>query len=231
MSGASWIIWITSGTAYLALIVLVVVCVLAISIVHNRLEEMLFVEKQRQRNFERTAMLGRGGINSQTAGTDSSWAENFRILLEEANKLNATVYDLTYKQLYGDKDARDNRKRWADRFHANSDTTNIMIIGMCACPIALCAARLLATATARSQNKLTFIDLFASVTILDVFLGMLTGLLATFVMKSGSNILSKTSLSTVDVSNPYGVAFVAGIAGLFMDKFYSWLEPLLTTGK
>jgi hypothetical protein len=55
--------------------------------------------------------------------------------------------------------------------------------------------------------------------------------LATFVMKSESNILSKTSLGTVDVSNPYGIAFVATIADLFMDKFYSWLEPLLATGK
>jgi hypothetical protein len=80
---------------------------------------------------------------------------------------------------------------------------------------------------ARGQNKPTLLELFTSVTILDVFLGMLTGLLATFAMKSGSSILSKTSLGTVDVANPYGVAFVAAIAGLFMDKFYSWLEPLL----
>jgi hypothetical protein len=230
MSDAIWTIWITSGAAYIALILLLGVCVLAISIVHNRLEEMLFVEKQRQRNFERTAILGRGAVNPQIAGTDSRWAEDFRMLGEEANKLNETVYSLTYKQLYGDKKARDDRKRWADRFHANSDTTNVMIIGMCACPIALAAARLLATATARG-HKPTLLELFSSVTILDVFLGMLTGLLATFVMKSGSNILSKTSIATVDVSNPYGVAFVAAIAGLFMDRFYSWLEPLLTTGK
>ena len=222
---------IASGVAYVALIVLVVVCVLSISIVHNRLEEMRFVEQKLQANSQKIANLGSIAGDPKIASTYPKLAEDFGALLDEVRDLNKTVYDLTYKRLYGDKDARDNPKRWADRFHANSDTTNLMIIGICACSIAVCSAKLLAAATARGQPKPTFLELFSSVTVLDIFLGMLTGLLATFVMKSGSNILSKTSLASVDVSNPYGVAFVAAIAGLFMDKFYSWLEPLLTTAK
>ena len=233
MSDAPWITWIISGVAYLALIVLVVVCVLAVSVVHNRLEEMRFVQQVLQRISERTAALGSAvSSNPQIASTDPKWAEEFSMLMEQTKGLNGRINDITYKQLYGDAEARRNPSRWADRFHANSDTTNVMIIGICACPIALCAARLLAAATVSGQIKPTLFQIFSSVTILDVVLGMLTGLLATFVIKSGSNVLSKTtSLGTVDVSNPYGVALVSAIAGLFIDKFFSWLEPLLKISK
>ena len=55
MSDAPWITWIISGVAYLALIVLVVVCVLAVSVVHNQLEEMRFVQQVLQRISERSA--------------------------------------------------------------------------------------------------------------------------------------------------------------------------------
>jgi hypothetical protein len=216
---------------YGVLAVLAVVCVLAISIVQNRLEEIRFVEQMKQRNGERTAMLGSAAANPKIEEANLKLADDFKVLWDEANTLNATVWSLNYKRMYGDQNARDDPRRWADRFHANSDATNLMIIGICACPIALCGARLLATITARAQHKPAFLELFYSVTVLDIFMGMLTGLLATFVMKSGSSILSKSPLGSVDVSNPYGVAFVAALAGLFMDKFYSWFEPLLATGK
>ena len=226
-------IWITSGAAYPALLILSGVCVLAISIVHNRLEDTQFVRQALQRNSERIAILGSGAANPQIANGDARWTEEFRSLLEETKYLNQRVIDLTHRQLYGDDALRQNPSRWADRFHANanSDTMNVMIIGICACPVGLCAARLLAITTVRDQHKPTLFQIFSSVSILDVFLGMLIGLLVTFVIKSGLNVLSKTSFSTVDVSNPYGVAFVAAIAGFFVDKFSSWLEPFLATAK
>lgn len=221
--------WIVSGLAYFVLIVLVVVCVLAISVTHNRFEEMRFVEQKQQANSVEIAKLVGIADDPKIANAHPKLAQELGALLNEAAQHKQTVTDLTYKRLYGDKDARNNGKRWADRFHANSDTTNVMIIGTCACSIAVCAAKLLAAA--RGQPKPGFPELFSSVTVLDIFLGMLTGLLATFVMKSGSTILSKTSLASIDVSNPYGVAFVAAVAGLFMDKFYSWFEPLLAIAK
>jgi hypothetical protein len=116
----------------------------------------------------------------------------------------------------------------ADYFHANSDTTNVMIIGMSACAIAVSATKLLAATKLPSHPAET---IFFSLTVFDIALGMLTGLLTTFVVKSGSNALSNTSIGTVDVSNPYGIAFVAAVVGLFTEKFYSWLQPIVTTAK
>jgi hypothetical protein len=118
--------------------------------------------------------------------------------------------------------------RIADYFHANSDTMNVMIIGMCACAIAVSAAKLLA---ATKLDDHTAARMFLSLTIFDIALGALTGLLTTFVVKSGSNALSNTSIGNVDVSNPYGVAFVAAAVGLFTEKFYSWLQPAVTSAK
>ncbi len=98
-----------------------------------------------------------------------------------------------------------------------------MIIGLSACAIAFCATKLLGATKTPDAHLM---KVFLSVTIFDVALGILTGLLTTFVVKSGSSALSSTSLGAVDVSNPYGVAFVAAIVGLFMDRFYSWLTPV-----
>jgi hypothetical protein len=114
----------------------------------------------------------------------------------------------------------------ADYFHKNSDSTNVMIIGMSACTIAVSATRLLAAMKLPSHPAET---IFFSITMFDIALGALTGLLTTFVLKSGSNALSNTSIGNIDVSNPYGVAFGAAVVGLFTDKFYSWLQPALTT--
>ena len=208
-----WII-LSSGSAYLVLFILIVACVLAISINQNRLEEMGFVEQTRLRNVERTALLG---------NTDA--------LSKEASDLRQQFYDLSYDRLYGKKTARENPKRWADRLHANSDTMNLMIIGMCACPIGLCTGRLLTAIRIRDEHRATLTEIFRSVSIFDVFLGLLAGLLAIFVIKSGANVLSKTEIfaktGALDASNPYGVAFVAAVVGLFMDRFFSGLEPLL----
>lgn len=118
--------------------------------------------------------------------------------------------------------------RIADYFHARSDTTNVMIIGMSACAIAISATKLLAATKALDHKAET---VFLSLTIFDVALGTLTGLLTTFVVKSGSNALSNTSIGNVDVSNPYGVAFVAAVVGLFTEKFYSWLQPVAAASK
>jgi hypothetical protein len=118
--------------------------------------------------------------------------------------------------------------RIADYFHANSDTTNVMIIGMSACAVAVSATKLLAATKLEDHKAAT---IFLSLTIFDIALGALTGLLTTFVVKSGSNALSNTSIGNVDVSNPYGVAFAAAAVGLFTEKFYSWLQPVVTTAK
>jgi hypothetical protein len=114
----------------------------------------------------------------------------------------------------------------ADYFHKNSDSTNVMIIGMSACTIAVSATRLLAAMKLPSHPAET---IFFSITMFDIALGALTGLLTTFVLKSGSNALSNTSIGNIDVSNPYGVAFGAAVVGLFTDKFYSWLQPAVMT--
>jgi hypothetical protein len=229
---------LTSGLAYLVLIFLIVFCVFAISINENRLQELRLIEQTLQRNSEKIASLG-SLANPDVGRTNPTLANDFRKLLDEANVLSRKVFDINYKRFYGDQKVRDKlldkRKkaewRWADRFHSNSDTMNLMIIGMCACSIALCAGRLVAAMRIRNQHQPTLIEIFSSVTLFDVLLGLLTGLLVTFVLKSGSNILSKTTLSTVDASNPYGVAFVTAIAGLFIDKFFSWLEQLFTIAK
>jgi hypothetical protein len=116
--------------------------------------------------------------------------------------------------------------RIADYFHAKSDTTNVMIIGMSACAIAVSATKLLAATKLEDHKAVT---VFFSLTIFDIALGALTGLFTTFVVKSGSNALSNTSIGNVDVSNPYGIAFASAAAGLFIEKFYSWLQPVVTT--
>jgi hypothetical protein len=118
--------------------------------------------------------------------------------------------------------------RIADYFHANSDTTNIMIIGMSACAIAVSATKLLAATKLEDHRAVT---VFFSMTIFDIALGALTGLLTTFVVKSGSNVFSNSSIGNVDVSNPYGIAFVSATVGLFIEKFYAWLQPVVTTAK
>jgi hypothetical protein len=118
--------------------------------------------------------------------------------------------------------------RFPDYFHANSDTTNVMIIGMSACAIAVSATKLLA-ATRLDDHKAATV--FFSLTVFDVALGALTGLFTTFVVKSGSNALSHTSIGNVDVSNPYGIAFASAAVGLFIEKFYSWIQPVVTTVK
>lgn len=118
--------------------------------------------------------------------------------------------------------------RFPDYFHANSDTTNVMIIGMSACAIAVSATKLLA-ATRLDDHKT--VTVFFSLTIFDIALGALTGLFTTFVVKSGSNAFSHTSIGTVDVSNPYGIAFASAGVGLFIEKFYSWIQPVVITAK
>jgi hypothetical protein len=116
--------------------------------------------------------------------------------------------------------------RIADYFHAKSDTTNVMIIGMSACAIAVAATKLLVATKLEDHRAVT---VFFSLTIFDIALGALTGLFTTFVVKSGSNALSNTSIGNVDVSNPYGIAFASAAVGLFIEKFYSWLQPVVTT--
>ena len=118
--------------------------------------------------------------------------------------------------------------RLADYFHANSDTTNVMIIGMSACAIAVSATKLLAATKLADHGAVT---VFFSLTIFDIALGALTGLFTTFLVKSGSNALSNTSIGNVDVSNPYGIAFASAAVGLFIEKFYSWIQPVATAAK
>jgi hypothetical protein len=49
-------------------------------------------------------------------------------------------------------------------------------------------------------------------------------------LRGGSAILSKTALSGVDSTNPYGVAFFAALVGLFMDYFYAYLGTIVPKG-
>jgi len=159
----------------------------------------------------------------------------FTDLVNEAKKLTAKIHDINYKRFYGDDEVRKklidpSKKRergWADRFHVRSDTTNVMIIGMSACAIGVCVARLYAATKIRNQSPPTLFEIFSSLTVFDVSLGLLAGLVATFAIKSGLSFLSKTPLSAVDASNPYGVALVAAIVGLFLDKFMALLASSL----
>jgi hypothetical protein len=244
--------FLISLAAYLVLAYLVVLCIFAISINDNRLDEMRFVEQQMQQNAQKIASFGRVAVSPEFSGNHPERGKDFSKILQQADDLTDKFWALSYARIYGDQGVRDKvrdrekarepehanepetmkepaRKQsspwFVDRFHANSDTTNVMIIGLSACSIAFCATKLLG-ATRMPDPQL--MKVFLSVTIFDVALGILTGLLTTFVVKSGSSALSSTSLGAVDVSNPYGVAFVAAVVGLFMDRFYSWLTPAST---
>ena len=218
--------FLMSSAAYLVLAYLVILCIFAISINDNRLDEMRFVEQQIQQNAQKIAGFGRVAASPEFSRNHPELGEDFKKILKQSDDLTDKFWSLSYARIYGDQSARDKVKKgpaWlADRLHAKSDTTNVMIIGLSACAIALCATKLLA-ATKMADPQL--MKIFLSVTIFDVALGILTGLLTTFVVKSGSSALSSTSLGAIDVSNPYGVAFVAAVVGLFVDRFYSWLIP------
>jgi hypothetical protein len=224
--------FLLSLAGYIVLAYLVILCIFAISINDNRLDEVRFVEQRMQQNSQRIASFGRAAISPELSGGHPELDEDIRKTLKQADDLRDKFWALSYARIYGDQSARDKVKgpeekensRWfADRFHGNSDTTNVMIIGLSACTIAFCATKLLGATKAPDPQLM---KVFLSVTIFDVALGILTGLLSTFVVKSGSSALSSTSLGAIDVSNPYGVAFVAAVVGLFMDRFYSWLAPV-----
>jgi hypothetical protein len=227
---------LSSIIAWAALAIMVIICVFAISINDNRLDEMRFIEQTLQRNAEKIASLGRAAVDPEFNRSHPDMNQDYKKLLDEATHYTEKAHSLNYTRIYGSESERKkltdpsmkSERGIADYFHAKSDTTNLMIIGMSACPIAVSATKLLAGS--RMPNP-TFFDMFLNLTTFDIALGMLTGLLTTFVVKSGSNVLSNTSIGAIDVSNPYGLAFAAAVAGLFVERFYSWLEPVVKAAK
>jgi len=274
---------ISSLAGWVFLIYFVVICIYAISVNDNRLDEVRFIEQTLQRNAQKISGLGRAAIDPQFTANHPEVDKHFRLLLTEAAYYEGKSHDLNYTRFYGSGlaryklDQRGNNKepdaptkpgaevkmnveansaerrpteavsmsevkpdeqpephkegfrlRIADYFHAKSDTTNVMIIGMSACAITVSATKLLAAMKLQDHQAVT---VFFSLTIFDIALGALTGLFTTFVVKSGSNALSNTSIGNVDVSNPYGIAFVAATVGLLIDKFYSWVQPVASTAK
>lgn len=206
IAGAPIVSILNSGASYLLIAVLVIACILAISVNENRLDEVREIERRIQRNSQE---IGSISGKPESAGRIAE-------LQSIAKGLDGTIGEINYRITYGSEQARQKpNKRLVDHFHGNSNATNLMIIGICACAIAFSVTRM------RNREGLV---------IFDIGLGILTGLIATFFLRGGSAILSKTALSGVDSTNPYGVAFFAALVGLFMDYFYAYLGTIVPKG-